>query len=168
MKGKIIFQEEQSFVNTWMWYLILGIGVLSIGGTVLGWIYSQDSEGIIGLIIATITVGGVMLLLYTSKLYVTIDQNTLYYRYPPFVNSEKKITKEDVKEMYVRKYKPILEYGGYGYRFRFRSGRAMNVAGDVGLQLTFENGKRLLIGTQKRDAMEQAVRRLKENWDLNG
>ena len=168
MKGKIQFQEEQSFVNTWMWYLVLGIGVLSVGGVAVGLFYSKDAEGIVGLVITMITIGGVILLFATSKLYTTIDQDTIYYRYPPFVNSEKKITKEDLKELYVREYKAILEYGGYGYRFRFRSGRALNVAGNIGLQLTLKNNKRLLIGTQKKEAMEQAVRRLKENWEMNG
>lgn len=151
-----------------MWYLVIGIAILAIGGTTLSLMQGVDSDGIIGLVLATLVTGGVILLLYFSKLYVTIDQHALYYRYPPFVNIEKKITKEDVDEMYVRKYRPIWEYGGYGYRFRFRSGRALSVAGNVGLQLVKKNGKRVLIGTQKPELMKQAVRRLKENWGING
>lgn len=168
MKGKIHFKEEQSFVGTWMWYLVLGIAVLSIGGIALSMTQGVDNEGIIGLILATVVTGAIILLLYTSKLYITIDQDTLYYRYPPYVNSEEEVTRQDIDEIYVRKYKPIWEYGGYGYRFRFRSGRAMNVAGNVGVQLIKKDGKRLLIGTQKPEAMKHAVRRLKENWEING
>lgn len=168
MKGKIIFREEQCFVGTWMWYLVIGIALLSVGGVVLSLTQEIDNEGIIGLILVTIATGGAILLLYVSKLYVTIDHQAIYYRYPPFVNSEKKITKEDIDKIYVRKYKPIWEYGGYGYRFRFRSGRAMNVAGNLGVQLIKKDGKRLLIGTQKPEGMKQAVRRLKENWKING
>ncbi|MEP1035162.1 hypothetical protein [Ekhidna sp.] len=168
MKGKLLFKEEQSFVGTWMWYLVIGILLVSIGGTAIGLMFNNDSEGIAGLIIAAVVTGGILVLFYTSKLYVTIDQNHLYYRYPPFVNSEKKVSKDDVKEIYVRKYKPIAEYGGWGYRFRFKSGRALNVAGDNGLQLRMQNNKRLLIGTQKPNEMRLAVRRLKENWGLDG
>ncbi len=168
MKGKLLFKEEQSFVGTWMWYLVIGITVLTVGGTAIGLMFIKDSEGIIGLVISAIVTGGVVVLLYTSKLYVSMDQDHLYYRYPPFVNSEKRLSKDDVKEMYVRKYKPITEYGGWGYRFRFRSGRAMNVAGNTGLQLLLKNGKRILIGTQKPEEMKQAVRRLKENWGIDG
>lgn len=168
MKGKLIFKEEQSFVNTWMWYLVLGIMVLAVGGAILGYIHNPDSEGVVGLIITVIATAGVVALLYSSRLYVSIDQDKLYYRFPPFVNNEKSISKEDIKEMYVRKYKPIWEYGGYGYRFRFRSGKAMNVAGNKGLQLLLRNDKRILIGTQKPEAMEHAIRRLKENWGIDG
>ncbi|MEO9482161.1 MAG: hypothetical protein ABJG47_01890 [Ekhidna sp.] len=168
MKGKLLFKEEQGFVGTWMWYLVIGISILSVGGTALGLVFKSDEEGVIGLILAAVVTAGVVVLFYSSKLYVSIDQDHLYYRYPPFVNKEKKISKDDIKEMYVRKYKPIREYGGWGYRFRFKSGRAMNVAGDIGLQLVLKNGKRLLIGTQKPEAMKQAVSRLKENWEIDG
>lgn len=168
MKGKIIFKEEQSFVGTWMWYLVIGISLFSVGGTILSLLQNPDNEGVIGLVIAAVVTGGIILLFSTSKLYISIDQEAIYYRYPPFVNNEKKITKADVDEIYVRKYRPIREYGGYGYRFRFRSGRAMNVAGNMGLQLNLKNNKRILIGTQKPEAMEQAVRRLKENWGIDG
>lgn len=168
MKGKLLFKEEQSFIGTWMWYLVIGITLVAVGGTSIGLMLNKDDEGIIGLIISAIVTGGVVLLFSTSKLYVSIDQDHLYYRYPPFVNSEKRLSKDDLKEIYVRKYKPIMEYGGWGYRFRFRSGRAINVAGDTGLQLVLKNNKRLLIGTQKPAEMEYAVRRLKENWGLDG
>lgn len=168
MKGKLLFKEEQSFVGTWMWYLVIGISLLSVGGTAVGFIFTSDSEGVIGLVIAALATGGIVVLFYTSKLHVSIDQEHLYYRYPPFVNSEKTISKDDIKEIYVRKYSPISEYGGWGYRFRFRSGRAMNITGDLGLQLVLKNDKKLLIGTQKPEAMKDAVRRLKENWGLDG
>ena len=168
MKGKLIFKEEQSFVGTWMWYLVIGIAILSVGGTAVSLAYTADTEGIIGLVITAVVTGGIIVLFFTSKLYISIDQNSLYYRYPPFVNSEKVITKDDVKEIYVRKYKPILEYGGWGYRFRFRSGRALNVAGNVGLQFVAKNDKRILLGTQKPEELKQAVRRLKENWGIDG
>ncbi|MEQ8904934.1 hypothetical protein [Ekhidna sp.] len=168
MKGKIIFKEEQSFVGTWMWYLVIGIALLTIAGIAISLTQGVDNEGISGLVLAIVVIAGIILFLYFAKLYVTIDQHSLYYRYPPFVNNEKKVTKDDVDEIHVRKYRPIWEYGGYGYRFRFRSGRAMSVAGNVGVQLIKKDGKRLLIGTQKPDAMKQAVRRLKENWEING
>ncbi len=168
MKGKLLFKEEQSFVGTWMWYLIMGISVLSICGAGVGLIYTSRSEGVISLIISAIVTGGILAIFYTSKLHTSIDQNTLYYHFSPFVGSEKKITKEDVKEIYVRTYKPIREYGGHGYRYRFRSGRALNISGNKGLQLVLTNNKRILIGTQKPEEMKHAVRRLKENWGLDG
>ncbi|WP_370089869.1 hypothetical protein [Ekhidna sp.] len=168
MKGKLIFKEEQSFVGTWMWYLVIGISLVSVGGTALAVFYRQDTEGIVGLIIAAIVTGGLVMLFIFSKLHISIDQENLYYRYPPFVNKEKKITKDDVKEIYIRQYSPIMEYGGWGYRISIRNGKALNVVGNTGLQLVTKNDKRILLGTQKSDELERAVRRLKENWGIDG
>lgn len=169
MKGKIIFEEVQSFVGTRIWYIVIGISLLiivvrTIATTMLS--ISLD-DGLVGVTLSVIAMGGIVAFLATSRLYVIIDEHAIYYRFPPFIISEKQINKSDIQEMQVRKYKPIREYGGYGYRFRYRTGRAMNVSGNMGLQLRLKNGKKLLIGTQKPDSMQTVVRRLKENW-MNG
>jgi len=52
----------------------------------------------------------------------------------------------------VRKYKPLLEYGGYGIR-GFGNNRALNISGNTGLQLVFKDGRKLLIGTKKGHEM---------------
>lgn len=169
MKGKILFKEEQSFVGTWLFYLVVGVCALAtLGAAIPIWLEKESNEGIIGVVIAAVVCFGVVMLFIYSKLYVTIDEGAIYYRYPPFVNSEKRLTQADIKEAYVRKYEPIWEYGGWGYRIRPGKGRAMNVTGNQGLQLILSNGKQLLIGTQKPEAMRQAVRRLKENWGIDG
>lgn len=169
MKSKLLFEEEQSFVGTWMFYLVIGISILALGGT--SWsIWKSDvaTEGIIALIISGIVCGLIIVFFVFSKLETTIDQDAIYYRYPPFIYKEKKLTKADVTEMNVRKYRPIQEYGGWGYRIRMGKGRALSVAGKVGLQIVMSNNKALLIGTQKPEEMEHAIKRLKEKWRLDG
>lgn len=168
MKGKLIFEEEQSFVGTWMFYLVIGISVISIGGGMVMLLIHGKTEGIVGMVITALVLGGVVWLLAAARLHISIDEHNLYYRYPPFVSSEKTITKNDVNDIYVRKYRAIWEYGGWGYRFRFRSGRALTVAGEHGVQLETTNNKHILIGTQKPEEMERAIRRLKENWAQHG
>lgn len=165
MKGKVIFNEEQRFVNTWMWYLVIGMAALLIGGVILAFTTQIEDEGLVGLIIAAIVAIGVVALLSNAKLLVSVDHQAIYYRFPPFISIEKRITKDNIKEMYVRKYRPIWEYGGHGPRFRFRSGRSVSVNGNQGLQLVLSNGKRLLIGTQKPEALKHAIQRLKGHLD---
>lgn len=169
MKGKLLFEEEQSFVNTWIFYLVIGLSVFAISGVGVSiWKDGFSSEKIAGLIIVFVVCLVIIIILGFSKLYLTIDSTTIYYRYPPFVNSEKRLTKDDVIELYVRQYKPIWEYGGWGYRVRPGKGRAMNVSGNKGLQFILKNNKQLLIGTQKPQELEWAIKRLKDNWGNNG
>ena len=164
MKGKIQFKEEQSFKNTWMFYLVIGVSVLAVAGTVVPIWTNGDTEAIIALAISASICIGLVVLFTFSKLTTTIDDRAIYYRYPPFVNKEKKLTHEDLAEVFVRKYRPIWEYGGWGYRRRPGKGKALNVSGNKGLQIVTKDGKKLLIGTQKAEDLERAIARLKDNW----
>jgi hypothetical protein len=65
---------------------------------------------------------------------------------------------EDLNECFARKYRPILEYGGWGIRCGWKGGRAYNVSGNEGVQLVFKNGKRLLIGSKEAYGLEAAIR----------
>ncbi|MBK8703741.1 MAG: hypothetical protein IPN33_08970 [Saprospiraceae bacterium] len=64
-------------------------------------------------------------------------------------------------KVYVRQYKPIAEFGGWGLRYSMSGkGRALNVSGNMGLQLEFKDGKKLLIGTQKPKEIELVLTNL--------
>lgn len=75
-----------------------------------------------------------------------------------------KLTKIDwgnVDSVYIREYRPLKEYGGWGIRDG-SSGRAYNVSGDTGLQIIFKDKERLLIGTIKPGEMKQELEALSQ------
>lgn len=57
----------------------------------------------------------------------------------------------------IRKYNAIRDYGGWGVKRKLRWGRAYNVSGNIGLQIYLNNGKKVLFGTQKPQAMIYAM-----------
>jgi len=126
-----------------------------------------DSALILTNLITILILLGIFLLFHFMKLQVEIDAGFIRYRFFPFVNSLRSISAEEVKKIYVRQYKPIWEYGGWGYRVRPGSGKAMNVKGNWGLQIEFSNGKKLLLGTQKPNELETALNELKVNWRMD-
>ena len=165
MKGRILFEEEQTFVGTWTWYLLFGILVLSIVPSIYLLFVSENIlDGLISLGVILGVMSLVILLHWAIRLRVTVDRSSIYYTFSPFIKSERILTKMDIQEMKVRKYRPIMEYGGWGYRSRFRSGKALTVSGNFGLQLTLADSKQVLIGTQKPKELEVAIRQLEENW----
>ena len=164
MKGKIQFKEEQSFKNTWMFFLVIGVSVLALTGTVIPLFSNGDSEAVIALAVTAVVCLGLVILLTFSKLTMIIDDRSIYYHFPPFVNAEKKLSYHDIDEIFVRKYQPIWEYGGWGYRRRPGKGKALNVAGNKGLQIITKEGSKILIGTQKPQELEKIIARLKDNW----
>jgi len=157
-----IFEEEQKFLHLWLHILLI------ISFTVLIVVASKEyvesnshnNDSLIGLIVV---IGTMMLaygLILSFKLKTRIDEKGIHYRFIPFHLSIKFIAWEELVNAYVRKYDPIPEFGGWGMKGRLlkrkSKGVAFNVKGNIGLQLELQNGKKILIGTQK----EEEVRRV--------
>jgi hypothetical protein len=94
------------------------------------------------------------------KLQTYVSRDGIYVRFFPFHIRFKRFRPEDLSEYYARQYKPLWEYGGWGIRFSLRYGKAYNVSGNKGVQLVFKNGKKLLIGSQKPEQLEAAIREI--------
>jgi hypothetical protein len=62
-------------------------------------------------------------------------------------------TLDELEKWEVRTFSPIKEYGGWGKRHG-KSGAALTIKGNQGLQLIFKNGHKLLIGTQNAEALK--------------
>lgn len=63
----------------------------------------------------------------------------------------------DIQSAETRLYKPLLEYGGWGYRIGV-AGKAYNMQGNEGVQLVLRNGGRVLIGSQKAGELSEIIR----------
>jgi hypothetical protein len=173
---KLFFTEEQKFRSTFVWLImfpvwaivniVFGIGLYKQLG--LGQPWGDEPMPDTGLIIVTIAVNliviGSALLMLKTKMIIEIRESGLFYRYPPFIIKEKKISQEEIERYEVRQYKPIREYGGWGFRQRKRgfhnAGLAYNVSGNIGLQLYLKNGKKILFGTQRKEAIGSAIKKL--------
>lgn len=90
----------------------------------------------------------VHLFLGLCHLNTEIHEHGIHYQFKPFHRQPKRVYWDDLEKVYVRRYRPLTEYGGWGYRVGV-SGGAYNVKGNQGIQLQFKNGRKLLIGTQK-------------------
>jgi hypothetical protein len=101
-----------------------------------------------------------LLLFYFTKLNTLIAKDGIWIRFVPFMNKKKYISWNQIKNVYIRKYDPIMEFGGYGLRYGFKRGIAYNVSGRWGLQIIMNNNKKILIGTQKPGEIEKFLKSL--------
>jgi len=154
-----VFVEEQRF-NQWWLYVILAIPLLA---PLLAFLFSanyNNSQEVnaIGISISLIIVSLVIIFILSIRLKTKIDENGVYYQFYPINFNEKFIPWSDISNCYVRKYNPIVEYGGWGYKMSpFGRGRVLNVKGNRGIQLEFKNGKKLLLGTQSAELAEKTL-----------
>ncbi len=169
----IFFKEVQRFNQSrkiWLIYFVLVGGLMPIlygmyQQMILNKAWGDQPTSDTNLILRFLLILGVevavVLLISVSKLETLINSEGIHYRYPPLLRKWKIISYEEIAEYKVRKYKPLREYGGWGYRKRkFKSGTAYNVYGNVGLQLKLKNGKKILLGTQRQGAIEYAMKKL--------
>lgn len=136
------YQEEQGFDQIWIWALLgieLVVMLIPLLLTAQPWWTLILSVGVMVLTMA---------MLASFKLYSRIDSTGVHYRMKPLHWKEQTIPWEEIDQIFVRKYSPIMEYGGWGIRFG-RNGRAYNVKGNYGIQIVKKNGKRILLGTQQ-------------------
>lgn len=107
----------------------------------------------------------IFLLFRIFKLETKINSEGISYRFYPIQMSYRLIEWEEIKNAIIRKYKPIMEYGGWGIRVGlFGKGHAVNIKGNIGLQLELKNGNRLLIGTQKPEEMKRAFQKVGKHY----
>ncbi|MDY7393653.1 hypothetical protein UMM65_00220 [Aureibaculum sp. 2210JD6-5] len=152
-----IFTEQQRF-NQWWLYVIIGASLFTMIIPIV--INSddllKDKTAKIALSISFLLVLATIFIIRMIKLHTRIDEKGIHYRFTPFHRKQYLINWDDVSNAYVRKYNAIFEYGGWGYRGNFlrssgkvSNGKAYNIRGNQGIQIVLNNGKKILIGTQK-------------------
>lgn len=164
---KVLFKESQQFRQWWQIVFILMATVPSM----VTCLYALFQQMVIGVQVGNSPApNGVMIavflglcallwILFSLKLEVWIDHQGIHYRFFPLLLKSKLISKEEILRFEMRKYKPFLEYGGWGIRKGLMNkwGRAYCVDGNTGLQLYLKNGKKVLFGTQRSQAIQYAM-----------
>ena len=174
-QNKVYFQEIQSFGNSpvkWIFPLIflVSVGPLAYGvyqQLVLGKPWGDEPSTDTGLVSVFVFVlllmGGLWIAFSKSRLETRIDNEGIHYRFPVFVPRWRTVKKEQIVRYEVRRYSPLKEYGGWGYRhspslLRGKRSVAYNVSGKIGLQLWLAGGKKMLLGTQRPAAIGRAMK----------
>ena len=159
------FNETQKFRQWWV-YLIIIITIVSWGYAFISSLQAEEAKKATDdfiLILTSIVPILLIVILISLRLVTKIRNDGIFIQFKPLQFREKHIKPEEIRSYEVRKYRPLIEYGGWGIRTGGKKyGKAYNVAGNMGLQLYLENGKKLLIGTQKPGDVEKAMKTMME------
>ena len=152
-----IFKEEQRFTQTWL-IVIIVISLIVPLAIILKEIDKLSTSEII------ISIGTIILasgLIFLFKLTTRIDEKGIHYKFFPFHLKFKTVFWNDIENAYIRTYDAISEYGGWGIRggtlWYKAKGKAINISGNIGIQLELKDGKKLLIGTNKKEQAQDVL-----------
>jgi len=157
------FNEEQRMLKRW-WFLLLPALVVGILPLFIG----DKAEGHPEAIVIPLVVAGLVLALFGfSSLKTSINEQRIYVKFIPFMVKAKEINWDDVVYAEVKKYDPLFQYGGWGYRKGWkRKKMALNVYGNTGLELHLKDDTKLMIGTQKKESLISYLTYIKQKYHL--
>lgn len=169
---RTFFEEEQFFRQTWIWVALIPISLLGLvifalafyQQLYLGKPFGNNPTSDRGLMmIAALLIPiciGLPILFYKMRLSVRLEPEYLHVRFLPFVN--KHIALREIVRCEPRKYRPLVEFGGWGIRYGGKKrGWAYNVDGNRGVQLELTNGNLLLIGSQRAEELAAAIKQIR-------
>lgn len=147
-----IYYEEQKIPT--LYRALMSLLIIATDGYV---IFKVASSGNIktSAIFAAASILLLGCIIYT-KFIISIDRNSINIRFYPFMLKNKELPIKDLERYYTRKYRPLMEYGGWGIRWN-SNGRAYCIRGKMAVQLEFKSGSKILIGTQKPDELKAAI-----------
>ena len=169
---KLFFSEEQRHNQWWLW-VIMTFALLAVLVPFAYGIYDQvvldepfgnepmSTEGLI-----VTGAGSVLIMLiiffvvFKARLLTKITTEGIWYSYPPLFRKGKWIRPDEISRYEVITFHAFRQYGGYGMKRRRRHRQAYIMSGNTGLMLYFKNGQKLLIGTQKKQAITYAMEKV--------
>jgi hypothetical protein len=150
-----LFKERQRFNQWWLWLILIGAN-----GFVLFFIKGLMAHSMnIGLWLGAIITLLSAISFYFFILETRISEKGIHVRFFPFHFSFITIPWDKIEKVEIRQYRPLGEFGGWGLRYS-SSGKAYNVSGDIGIQLTLKDQSNLLIGTNKKNEVEVILKKL--------
>ncbi|MFO7879508.1 MAG: DUF6141 family protein [Bacteroidota bacterium] len=160
-----LFSETQKTTNLWIILLVAVLLLISIWAIVQQNILDKpfgNNPAPDWLIWLMPVIPLLLLLIFMqSKMITFIDKNGIWFKYLPFHAKYRFYPWDEINSAYIREYKPMKEFAGYGIRTISPKGSiAYSVKENIGLQLSLQSGKRLLIGTSKPDDIQNTLEKL--------
>lgn len=163
--SKIFYKEEQKFNQWWIWLIVLMISGM--------WIWQMVQQVFMGIpfgdnpapdfviyLIGLFPLFAIWLF-RTMTLETQIDDQGVHYRFRPFQKKPKIIRPSELKSFEVKKYNPILDYGGWGIRLgTTKKGNAYNVSGNMGVLFEYKTGKKFMLGTRNPESIRSALNKM--------
>jgi len=162
MNAPVLFSEKQRFTQWWIWVILLAVNGLFVYGVVqqviLGEPFGDKPMDNLGILLICGAMILLTFMLLSTNLVTEFSKDGISVRLFPFHWKTKHFSWNDIQTAAIRQYSPLVDYGGWGLRYSMTgAGKAYNISGNMGLQLEFKTGKKLLIGTQKAEEMNKVL-----------
>ena len=158
-----VYTESQAFAQPLIWILVVALAALAwwafIQQIILG--HPVGSRpGPDGLVIGLCIFAGVLvpLFLATSVMVTTIDTEGLEVRVLHRLFPRIQFPIGDIIDVRATAYRPLLHWGGWGFRHRASGDVVYSVGGRSAVRILTATGRSVLVGTKHPDVLAMALR----------
>ena len=147
----LIYTESQRFRQWWLWLLVfISPSVfLLILFNILIFEDVIEQSNIVIMAIGTVVSLAIPAFLWHTGLDTEVDRSGIRIKFRPFHRKWVEYKFNEIKKAEACMYRPIMDYGGWCIRYGRRvKGKAYSVSGNSGVLLTFNNNKKILIGSR--------------------
>ncbi len=164
MEDSALFSERQYFRQPWVLSLIAIISGFCVfifyKQIILHQSVGNNPASDTELIIIILCILLFFSLFLCLRLDTKIDAEGIAVRFFPLIKRQYKWN--ELSHVYVRKYEPLGEFGGWGIRGSGKN-RAVTVSGKMGIQLELNEGRKILIGTKRAEETKIILEKFSRN-----
>ncbi|MBV4355614.1 hypothetical protein [Pinibacter aurantiacus] len=158
-----VFIESQKFKGKLMYFVFMLLGSIlalfiyaDVQQLILGRPFGEKPAPNAVLITATLFLSFLFFALIATTLETTVTQKDVTFRWRPFQKKVKQFNWSDIAKA------EIVHYGFVGYGLRVTShGLVYTAGGNAGLKLVLKSGRKIIIGTQRPEELEEVLAQLK-------
>lgn len=156
----ILFEENQSFRNTWMWNLLLVSGFMPVLIVlVVGLSDPATRKDLWWMLLLVIGIQAINIGIFSVvQLQTVVTREGVFYRWAPFFRNYTFLPAEQIAEFPYRKWDRMK----WGFSVRKGWGRCHNVNGTDGFRFVLKDGRTFYIGTQEQQAFSNALQRMNQ------
>ena len=164
MPNPVLFSEHQQLPKWLNWVIILPEALI-LALVVIQSVYQalQTHKSIAStdllvplVIVCVVTILPVVFVL-AAKLVTTVSDDGMSIRWIPLQLHPVKIDLDNAVSVTAMTYNALRDFGGWGIRYGLH-GMIYNMQGNKAICITYQQGKKLMIGTQRPDELLAAVK----------
>lgn len=155
---KIIYQETQKFGHNGVWFAILGLFLVTFYAFTQLILMGINQILLIAMIPSMTLLFYLLMLFRRFQLDTIVTNKGLEFRFFPTQKEFQEIEWQFVKGVEIKEYSPLKHFGGWGARFG--ATKAFTLGGNRGIEITFTNDRKLLLGSKRADELYRTIRQV--------
>jgi hypothetical protein len=160
-----LFEEEQKFRRNGLWFTIWGLFLVVMYAFFQMTLMGVNTFILLALIPSVALFFFLLLFFNRMRLHVRLTPEALEFQYKPVQQHIQMVPWSEVKAAEIVEASPVRRLIGWG--LQFGQTRAFSVGGREGVELSFANGRKLFLGSERARELHRIINKHRKKGGVN-